>query len=213
MDPSIYDFYEPSETAIAAGMLSVMIVVYAVAFILVIAQYVMNAIALMKMAKKVGVPNGWMGFIPVAETYLLGRIADVSAPKKNNAKRLLIAISVFFGCLVLYMVVIFGAAFSGILSGEMTTAWVIWMLVGMLVYFAAAIVYSVFFYIAWYRICENFGGTSSVGYFLGMLLGGMFCSSLIPVILSLVLSSKTPAVTENGVTVTPPPPPTDSVFQ
>ncbi|MBQ5389849.1 MAG: hypothetical protein IIU58_02970 [Clostridia bacterium] len=191
------------------------IVIYGFLFLLLLAQYLLNAFAMLRMAKKVGLPNGWMAFVPFADVYLLGQIADVNSQKKVNAKRLLLTFIALFVTLFLYIV---GAFVYGFImaTGENIVLGVS-LFVGTAVLMAAAsICYSIFAYIAWYRICENFGGGNALGWFLGALLGSMLCSSLVPVILFLILSCKTPAMTVNGSTVVPPAappaPPQDDVF-
>ncbi len=192
-----------------------MLVLYGFLFLLVIAQYLLNAFAMLRMAKKVGLPNGWMAFVPFADIYLLGQIADVNSQKKVNTKRLLITYIVFFATMLIY---VFGAFVYGVAmgTGEGIALGVLLFAGAAVLFIAASICFSVFSYIAYYRICENFGGSNAIGWFLGILLGGMLCSSLVPVILLLILSGKTPAVTVAGSTVvtppTPPAPPSDDVF-
>ena len=80
------------------------IVIYGFLFLLLLAQYLLNAFAMLRMAKKVGLPNGWMAFVPFADVYLLGQIADVNSQKKVNAKRLLLTFIALFVTLFLYIV-------------------------------------------------------------------------------------------------------------
>ena len=208
------------EAALAAAGVAVifMVLLYGFLFLLLIAQYLLNAFAMLRIAKKVGLANGWMAFVPFADIYLLGQIADVNSQKKVNTKRLLITYIVFFAATLIY---VFGAFVYGVSMGmgEGITLGVLLFVGTALLFSAAAICYSVFAYIAYYRICENFGEKNAIGWFLGILLGGMLCSSLVPVILLLILSGKTPAVTVAGSTVVTPPtppvppaPPTDDVF-
>lgn len=207
-----YDF--SAGEAVGLGLGVFLIVLYAVAFVMIIAQYVLNGIALLRMAKKLGIPNGWMGFVPFTDVYLLGKIADTGAEKKVNAKRLLITYILFFVMLVLYMAVAVALGLVSAAEPDMTPAMLVVFILFLLVYIASAILLSVFMYIAYYRICENFGGTNATGWFLGILLGSLFCSSTVIPILLLILSFKTPAKTENpSAYVTPPAPPSDSVFQ
>ena len=170
-----------------------------IAFVAGVAQYIMNALAYLFLAKKVGVKNGWLGFIPIADLYLLGKIADVSSPKKNNAKRLLISqlVMVLLAIVLLISTAIIGVSAAIAVGtseiGAVTGAMIPFALVA--VFFSvSAIFVAVYYYIACYRVCEDFGGKYSVLWFLGILLGGMLSSgSLISPILLLVLSTKTPA--------------------
>ena len=51
---------------------------YLFTMIYVVASYVISGISYMKIAKKLGVPAGWLAFIPVADLFLLGQMAEKS---------------------------------------------------------------------------------------------------------------------------------------
>ncbi len=62
---------------IGTGLLGLM-AAFAIAFLVIgIILYVYLALALMAMAKKTGTPNGWLGFIPIANIYLMTAIAGI----------------------------------------------------------------------------------------------------------------------------------------
>lgn len=213
MGPSIYNIFETQEAALG-GMIAFLVIFYAMMFVFGIAMYVMEGIAMLRMAKKTGVPNGWMGFVPVANVYLLGRIADAGTGNRKHAKRLLVSYIALFVSLIPYFVTYAVAIFSMIAEAEMAIVPLVLMLVFALIMLAIAVCCSVFCYIAYYHICKNFGGDSGTGYFVGILVGSFVCP-IVSVILMLILSGKTPAMVENGtVTVTPQPsvPHTDDVF-
>lgn len=195
------DFVRAFDYAAGAGFggaLAMFGFTMSIAFVMGLARYIMNALGILFMAKKVGIRNGWLGFIPIADLYLLGKIADVSAPKKNNAKRLLISQIVF---VILSVVMIVSVLIIGVSAaiaagtseiGALTGAMIPFVLVAVL-FSVSAVFVAVYYYIACYRVCEDFGGKYSILWFLGILLGGLLSSgSLIPPILLLVLSSKTP---------------------
>ena len=48
-----------------------------IAFIIVVIIYIYAALAYMALAKKIGTPNGWLAFIPVANTYLMSQMAGM----------------------------------------------------------------------------------------------------------------------------------------
>lgn len=211
--PSIYDIFETQDAALG-GMIAFVVIFYVIMFAFAIAMYVMEGIAFLRMAKKTGVPNGWMGFVPVANVYLLGRIADAGTGNRKHAKRLLISYIALYACLIPFFVVYAVAMYSLIAEAEMAIVPLILMLIVALAMVAIAVCCSVFVYIAFYHIAKNFGGESGTGYFAGILVGSFVCP-IVSVILLLILSGKNPAMVENGtVTVTPPPsaPHTDDVF-
>ena len=51
--------------ALTAGLLTFLLILCGILLVLALAMYVVEGIALFRMAKKVGVPNGWMAFVPV----------------------------------------------------------------------------------------------------------------------------------------------------
>lgn len=170
-----------------------------------IAVYIMQAIALWRMAEKLGIPNGWLAFIPIANVWLLGKIADAGERSPKHAKRLLVmeiltVVLTFLVCGFLVAATVSGWEGYTFIMGLLSVALII-----------LAIVYTVFSYIACFRICEDFAPENAVGWFLGILLGGLCCSSLIPPILMLILSGKEPASGAPKATYTEVPP-RDDVF-
>ena len=204
---------EIAAATFAGSLLVILLAVYIVVMMFALAQYLINAIAFMRMAKKVGIPNGWLSFIPFADVYLIGKIADVSSKKKINAKRLLITEIIFTMLLVLYMILAFSLGALSAISDGVFAGGMIAFLVIALLYFAAAVCLTVFAYIAYYRIAQNFGGSSDTGWFVGILLGGLLVSSLVPTVLLLILSFKTPEKTVGSTKEEPiPVEASDSVF-
>lgn len=62
------------EDQIGTGLLAAMGVVW---FFVGLAAYLFSGFALMAMAKKTNTPNGWLGFIPIANVYLMTQIAKL----------------------------------------------------------------------------------------------------------------------------------------
>ena len=69
---------EEFASGLAAGGLFAFLAGYAVLSIIIgLAVYIYFALALMKMAEKAQVPNGWLAFIPIANLYIMTQIAGV----------------------------------------------------------------------------------------------------------------------------------------
>lgn len=177
-----------------------------------IAVYILQGIAFYRMAEKCGIPNGWLAFIPIANVWLLGKIADANEITPKHAKRLLILEILTSGLSILLLACTAAMLPAAVMREAAPSAGssllVILLSIAVIV---IAIVYTVFLYIAYYRICENFALENATGYFLGVLLGGMCCSSLIPPILFLILSGKDPQSNVPKATYQETPP-SDSVF-
>ena len=70
--PNLYGpAYGPTSGAISSGFF------WAIGLVS-LAIYLYFAFALMSIAKKTGTPNGWFGFIPILNVYLVTQIAGVS---------------------------------------------------------------------------------------------------------------------------------------
>ena len=67
------------------------LIVYAITFlfalILSLAQYVIEAVGLSKIAKSCRYPRPWLAWIPFANSYLIGKLAEVSAVRFGKPKR------------------------------------------------------------------------------------------------------------------------------
>ena len=88
-----------------------LILVLIVVLPIALATYIVNGISMMKISKKLGVENGWLAFVPFANYWLLGRLAEedqkVYYPEKKAVR-----------WSVIYLVaVIVGMVISGILGG------------------------------------------------------------------------------------------------
>ena len=88
-----------------------LILVLIVVLPIALATYIVNGISMMKISKKLGVENGWLAFVPFANYWLLGRLAEedqkVYYPEKKAVR-----------WSVIYLVaVIVGMVISGVLGG------------------------------------------------------------------------------------------------
>ncbi|MBQ6614601.1 MAG: hypothetical protein IIX18_04700, partial [Clostridia bacterium] len=66
------DFVRAFDYAAGAGFggaLAMFGFTMSIAFVMGLARYIMNALGILFMAKKVGLRNGWLGFIPIADLY------------------------------------------------------------------------------------------------------------------------------------------------
>lgn len=93
-------------------------VFYLALFAFAIASYILQGIGLMTMAKKLMIANPWMSFIPVAQLYLLGKIAEFdvkpgATPRKWGRILLTLSVIPFVILIVFYVFLIFGIIFLG----------------------------------------------------------------------------------------------------
>lgn len=227
-DPYLNDYemfgaIDPEFSSVLPTLVGLYAVILVIALLVGLAYYIMNGIALLRMAKRTGVKHGWLGFIPFAESWLLGRISDVGSTRRHSGARILgfyIAMEVSALGYLASAVTMFMQLFSiGAFDGTMTDSEVMsfmlpyfgtWGVLTLLM-LAFGICTIVFQCMALYRIGVNFG---SSGYGIALVLTALFCQ-LATYIILLVLSGKTPACTEGAPSVSAPQndAPTDSVFQ
>ncbi len=205
MDYGYYDY-----DTVAFGVAAV---VWLVIMLFGLATYILSGIAMLRMAKKTGVNNGWLAFIPVGNCYILGRIADAGRGKRTVTRALMGGMIALAVLMVVYFVLLIGAVLSSPMADEVPLGFAIALILWALVVIVLSIVLSVFEYIAYYRMAKNFGGANGTAYFVGILLGGFFVPVVV-VILLLILSGKTPALTDfpQVQPAVEPPVQTDSVF-
>ncbi len=78
--------YTLDEEATVIAFVLVLLVVYLVVIGIGLANYIMNALALQKIANRRQVPNPWLAWVPVASSWLIGNIAD-EYDGRNGMKR------------------------------------------------------------------------------------------------------------------------------
>ena len=93
-DPYLNDYemfgaIDPEFNSIVPTLANIYLVAFGIALLVGLAYYIMNGIALLRMAKRTGVKHGWLGFIPLADSWLLGRISDVGSTRRHSGARLL----------------------------------------------------------------------------------------------------------------------------
>ena len=152
-----------------AAMPLIYVLYFAIITPIGVATYIVQALALMRIARKLDVPNGWMAFIPFANIYLIGKLAEVSDerayPEGTGQKwsKLLLGwtIATIAAALVLSVlltVVVVGLAVSMKSEESMIAATVISCIVYTLILMIPAIILSVYELMAYYRIYRVMAG-------------------------------------------------------
>ncbi len=163
-----------------------------------VATYILLGLAIMMMGQKLGVKYPWLSWIPVANSYAFGKVAETpDKPRKTGRTMLTLRIVVCgLGILTCVSAVILGVNIALydhisdspaaiIISSIMTVA----LLMGMA---GVAIAYSVVYYMAFYRITKLFAGEKYLTYFLlGFIPVFIGLSVATPIVL-MVLASKEP---------------------
>ena len=162
-----------------------------------IATYVLTALALYTIAKRRGLKNAWLAWIPVADCWLLGSLSDqyqyvVNGQHKSKRKILLlfrILITIMWISLMGLLANLFFHAFGSILWGSMNDDQIFQilhqamnLLVLCLPLVGASIAYAVFRYMALYDIYKSLDPANCVLFLVLSILFGvtepffLFCS-------------------------------------
>ncbi|MBE6884333.1 MAG: hypothetical protein E7487_06975 [Ruminococcaceae bacterium] len=174
-----------------------------------IASYILLGIAVMMMGQKLGLKNPWLSWIPYANSYAFGRIADqyrsadpAQAGKTGKNAKLLLILSIVQSVLVVpllilaVLVIVLGV--SEVAPVRMIVALTFIMLLVLVGVVAVAVTYSVFYYIAFYRITKLYMGRQyQLWFVIGLVLSLVGISIAIPVIM-LILSGKEPFAAEKA---------------
>lgn len=153
----------------------IMIVYFAFLGIIVLAMYLLEAVGLYGMAKNSGFSSPWRSFIPVANTFLFGKIAEKYRRKdgKPSAKFsvLLLVFEILTlvfaaACLAFTVSMIFVIIASSGESelGASIVAPMVAMLISCLVLVGVSIAYAVMYYVALWRIFAAFDYNNATVY-------------------------------------------------
>jgi hypothetical protein len=152
---------DPMPQTVGSGVMAVFAIIYfSILFVSIafsVATYVLHSIGLHAIAKRRGIRNGWLAWLPVGNLWILGNISDqyqyVAKGKVKNRRRTLLGISIIL--FVGYFPWLF-ATLLKLASGKETVALLL-LAFGGLTIFALAIWLCVCQYMAYYdlfRSCE-----------------------------------------------------------
>ena len=155
MSMSPYHYYS-AHFFLAGGLLAFCIILAAV-------FYVFFALGLYTMAKRRGLENPWLAWIPVVYLYVIGKLADTYAAKHMNKKTnyAVLLLGLIIGVVVLAIVTVCLSIFGGF---RMYAIWPVFIVI-LILFIAAMIVYAVFYYISLYRIYNWHSESATVLWF------------------------------------------------
>ena len=176
----------------------IMIVYFAFFAIVAIVMYLLEAIGLYGMAKSSGISRPWRGFVPFANTFLFGKIAEKYQRRdgKRSAKfgGLLLAFeiltllfSIATMAFVISMISVLATSYNDSELNASIVVPMIAMLVCCFVLIGVLIAYVVIYYVALWRIFTAFDYNNATVY----LVLSIFFSFLAPIFL-FVLRNKQP---------------------
>ena len=72
---------------ISLCVIGVLVLLYGALLLFSLVSYVLTGVSLMKISKKLGVEKGWLSFIPIANYWLLGRLAEEDGKRYHPEKK------------------------------------------------------------------------------------------------------------------------------
>lgn len=156
----------------AIGIMAALLILYFLGLIFAAVSYVLSSLGLHTIAKRRGIRNPWLAWIPVANTWVMGSISDnyqhVAKGKKRYRRRVLlginIAISAFPVIMLISEVVILlvdRAASSPLSALPFVSFFVIWLCM-----MAFMVLLAVFTYMALYDLYDSCNPDNAVVFLL-----------------------------------------------
>lgn len=173
--------YSSTESTVAVAVIVVVLLLYLVIIGLGLASYIMNALALYKIADRRQIPNPWMAWLPFTSDWLIGSIVD-DYDGRNGIKRkwrvVLLTLSLIsvVGFIVIYVALIVWAVTIAVMYANtepplaQTISTVVVMYVILIVIAMLAIAQSFCQAICVYKIFESTVPEKAVKYLLLYLL-------------------------------------------
>ncbi len=171
------------DTALTA-FLAIYLVAILFAFVFGIISYVLQSVGMYTIAKRRGIHNPWMAWVPVVNMWILGSISDqyqyVAKGKVRNRRKTLLGLTIALTVtIVLFYIGILGLSFSAIGSPDSVGSIVGFVVLFVLLYLAllvVAIIAAVFQYIALYDLFVSSRPNGAVAF----LVLGIIFSFLLP---------------------------------
>ena len=172
--------------------------------------YVFVSLGGQRMARKVGMSNPWMFWIPCANVYAMGNLADTQATlcegKNTTYRKKMLTWTIVVACIAIVWAIAFSvfivvAAANGMLdaNGDLVTldgfdpdaliGPALFFLFSFLVLLVLSVIYLVVYYKVLYRIFKLYAPDGAVG----LLILSIFVNVAVPAVF-LILSGKEPAL-------------------
>ncbi len=151
--------------------------------VLTVVPYLLTSIGIFKMGKSLEVTKPWLAFIPLANNYALGKIAERYIKKDGTksakfSKILLMLMLLYFAAFIVMYVVFFIVA----LSKASSDALLLCIILFYLAFWAALVVYLVVYYVALWRVFAIFSNGNATLFLILSLFISLACPILIFVI-------------------------------
>ena len=171
------------------------IVLFAVGLSIALVPYLLNSFALYRIAGKMNLPHGWLGFVPIASTWLYGKIADNTpiGRKKNTHYRLSLLLLPLAGFIFFGLIAGLLIASVSVRKASVRFALLLLVFLLLLLFLAFLVIVAILEMIALYRIFEVFDRPNATMWMIFAIVSLFFClGGIVPPILMLIVSSNDP---------------------
>lgn len=170
--------------AIANSVVFLVIYVIIMGFVTLIgiAGYILQGISMQTIAKRRGIENPWLAWVPIGNSYILGAVADdynlKARLKKTNLRKFLLFFTLgLLVCVISLYPLLFTGMYS-IMQSDGTGVGAALLVVLAILYvlvFGLSITVSVFQYIAIFRLLRSLSAKNGVLYFiLSIFITGVY---------------------------------------
>jgi len=172
MPNDVFDLFGENADPIAVGILYFVLICYFLALCFIVVSYVLNCVGMHSIAKRRGIRNPWLAWVPVASSCILGSISDqyqyVAKGKIRNRRALLltmnilvVAVYVVLSVVAVYLpLAVLDSAESAVLP------LVLFVVIAWIVMVALLILNAVFTYIALYDLYSSCNPNNAVTFLL-----------------------------------------------
>ena len=174
-----YDYMYGMDDEMGAVFGVVYLIYYLIAIGFGIAGYVLSSLGLYTIAKRRGIPNPWLAWIPVVSMWIVGSISDqyryVTKGQIKNKRKILLILEGVAVVLCIVLVVAMLVAVIGVAEVSMTAATeaeimssamgiVLWAMLGALVIGGVGLAGTIIYYMAMYDVYTSVNPSYNVAF-------------------------------------------------
>lgn len=156
-----------------SALFAIPIAIYIIFFIATIAFYVLGAYGLYKISKNTGMNNAWFSFIPIANLYLIGKLADrynKNRGKKSSLGMLLPILSIAPSAIYL-LIICFGLVSTISYQFSLPSLFLVGLMPLVFIIILVSIASSIMKIYALYLVYQDFEPSRAVPYTILAVLG------------------------------------------
>ena len=173
-----YDYAYAMDDEFGAALGIIYLVYHLITIGFGIAAYVLSSLGLYTIAKRRGITNPWLAWIPVASSWIVGSISDqyryVTKGQIRNKRKTLLILACVVMVMIVVLMIIAGVGIVDMMPAMMdggegmmmaeTVSMMLWILVAVLGIAGVSIAYTVIYYMAMYDLYTSVNPSCSVAF-------------------------------------------------